>query len=143
MILKGVFEEGLSYAAIQAAWQSGLRFSALVCANDESALGALRALKDVGVSVPRDIEVTGFDDNVACKLSQPPLSTYATNNFELGYRATDQIARAVRRLIHFRPELSMVPVDFVARKSTRSPVEAGSQMALRSEFLSMPPRGAG
>lgn len=140
MILHGGFDESVGHAAVQAAWRSGLRFSALVCANDQSAMGALRALREVGVSVPRDIEVTGFDDSVPCKLSQPTLSTYATNNFELGYRATDQIVRAVRG--EPLPTKTMVPVDFVARESTRAAVISGSQATLWSDFWSMPPREA-
>jgi DNA-binding LacI/PurR family transcriptional regulator/signal transduction histidine kinase len=140
MILEGAFEESPGHAAVQAAWQEGLRFSALVCANDHSAIGAIKALRDFGISVPQDIEITGFDDSVLAKLSRPTLSTYATNNFELGYRAADQIARAVRgEPIATR---TMVPVDFVARKSTRSASTEGSRSNRQSDFWSMPPREA-
>jgi len=140
MILSGAFEESPGYAAVRAAWRSGLRFSALVCANDQSAMGALKALKEENVSVPQDVEVTGFDDSVVCKLSQPTLSTYATNNFELGYRAADQIVRAVRG--EPLPIRTMVLVDFVARRSTRTVGETGSQTTQWSDFWSMPPREA-
>jgi len=140
MILEGGFDESPAYAAVQEACQNGLRFSALVCANDQSAMGALRALKEVGLAVPQEVEVTGFDDSVACKLSQPTLSTFATNNFELGYLATDQIVRAVRG--EPLPTKTMVPVDFVARKSTRSAMDAGARATVWSDFWSMPPREA-
>jgi DNA-binding LacI/PurR family transcriptional regulator/signal transduction histidine kinase len=140
LILEGAFEEIHGHAAVQTAWHSGRRFSALVCANDLSAMGALKALNELGVSVPREVEVTGFDNSVGCKLSQPKLSTFSTNNFELGYLATDQIMRAVDG--EPLPTATMVPVEFVARRSTRSTAETNLRTSLWSEFWSMPPREA-
>jgi len=50
-------------------------FTALVCGNDESALGALRALRERGLRVPDDISVVGFDDYYAVQFNNPPLTT--------------------------------------------------------------------
>jgi DNA-binding LacI/PurR family transcriptional regulator/signal transduction histidine kinase len=140
MILEGAFEESPGHAAVKKAWQSGLRFSALVCANDLSAMGALKALKEIGLFVPQDIEVTGFDNSVVCKLSQPTLSSFSTNNFELGYLATDQILRATHG--EMLPTSTTIPVDFVARQSTRTVVKTIVQSPQRSDFWSMPLREA-
>ena len=140
LILAGGFEESPGHAAVKQAWESGLRFSALVCANDLSAMGALRALQESGLSVPRDIEVTGFDNSTLCQLSQPTLSSFSTNNFELGYLATDQLLRATQgeRL----PTSTMIPVEFVARQSTRSAPGSVLQAGSRSDLWSMPLREA-
>jgi DNA-binding LacI/PurR family transcriptional regulator/C4-dicarboxylate-specific signal transduction histidine kinase len=140
MILQGAFEESPGHVAVRAAWRDGMRFSALVCANDQSAIGGIKALREFGISVPRDVEITGFDDSIVSKLSRPTLSTYATNNFELGYRAADQIVRAVRG--EAIPTRTMIPVDFVARTSTRTASHEGLRSSRRSDFWSMPPREA-
>jgi C4-dicarboxylate-specific signal transduction histidine kinase len=140
MILQGEFEESPGYAAVKRALAEGLRFSALVCANDLSALGALKALKEAGIAVPQAVEVTGFDNSIACKLSQPPLSTFSTNNFELGLLATDQVIRAA--LGEPLPTKTMVPVDYVPRRSTKSTANAGARTFQRGDFWTMPPREA-
>jgi DNA-binding LacI/PurR family transcriptional regulator/C4-dicarboxylate-specific signal transduction histidine kinase len=136
LILEGDFEESPGHAAVKKAWQSGLRFSALVCANDLSAMGALKALKEFGLSVPQDVEVTGFDNSIICKLSQPTLSSFSTNNFELGYLATDQILRATHGEV--LPTSTTIPVDFVARQSVRTAAKTIVQSTRRSDFWSMP-----
>ncbi|OON62676.1 hypothetical protein B0920_04330 [Massilia sp. KIM] len=49
------------YRAVRRAWERGLRFSALFCATDEMAVGAIGAFEDIGLSVPGDVSVAGFD----------------------------------------------------------------------------------
>jgi DNA-binding LacI/PurR family transcriptional regulator/C4-dicarboxylate-specific signal transduction histidine kinase len=140
MILQGAFEESPGYAAVRNAWAAGLRFSALVCANDQSALGALNALKEIGILVPQDVEVTGFDNSITCKLSQPTLSSFSTNNFELGLLATEQLVRAA--LGETLPTRTMVPIDYVSRGSTKPSANASARTFERGDFWSMPPREA-
>lgn len=51
------------------------RPTAIVCANDLQALGAIDAAAALGLSVPRDVSVVGFDDVVAARHARPPLTT--------------------------------------------------------------------
>jgi DNA-binding LacI/PurR family transcriptional regulator len=51
--------------------------SALVCSNDSMAIGAIRAIHEKGLEVPRDISVVGFDDIVVASQIYPPLTTVA------------------------------------------------------------------
>ena len=55
--------------------ERGLRFQALVAANDRMAFGALEALQERGVRVPDDVAVTGFDDLRVDKATGVPLTT--------------------------------------------------------------------
>ena len=64
-------------AASAAPSASGLRPDALLCLNDQLALGALRALHEHGVRVPEDVAVIGFDDVEGGRYSVPTLSTVA------------------------------------------------------------------
>lgn len=63
--------------AVTRALRGGVRPDALLCLNDQLALGALRALHERGVRVPEDVAVIGFDDVEGGRFSVPTLSTVA------------------------------------------------------------------
>ncbi|MEO7123066.1 MAG: LacI family DNA-binding transcriptional regulator, partial [Lacisediminihabitans sp.] len=62
-------------------------FTAIFCGNDQTALGFLHACRDVGVSVPGDISVVGFDDIPEAAHFAPALTTVRQNFVEIGRRA--------------------------------------------------------
>jgi LacI family transcriptional regulator, repressor for deo operon, udp, cdd, tsx, nupC, and nupG len=57
-------------ARLIAAWVTGL-----VCGSDALALGAIRAARKLGLDVPRDVSVVGFDDSTYMAVTDPPLTT--------------------------------------------------------------------
>ncbi len=63
------------YEAVLGLLRSGRPFDALLCANDATAIGALRALRSRGVRVPDDVAVTGFDDTEESRFTLPPLTS--------------------------------------------------------------------
>ncbi len=100
-------------------------FTAIFAFNDVSAIGAVRALREAGLSVPHDISVVGFDDVQSAAFQNPALTTIRQPLHSMGVRAAksllDQIAgRAVPRQIVVDPELivreSTAPVS-VPRKA--------------------------
>jgi LacI family transcriptional regulator len=89
---------------------------ALVCANDEIALGAIEAAEQLGLRVPDDVAVTGWDDVMAASHSRPGLTTVRQPMRQLG-------AWAARRL-HERlggdfgaPRHEVLPTQLVVRAS--------------------------
>ncbi|MFE7520194.1 LacI family DNA-binding transcriptional regulator [Streptomyces halstedii] len=64
-------------AAVRRVLAEGIRPDALLCLNDQLALGALRALHEYGARVPQDVAVIGFDDVEGGRFSVPALSTVA------------------------------------------------------------------
>ncbi len=54
---------------------SGRPFTALFCANDEMALGALSYFQQAGIAVPRDVSVIGYDDTMSAAFAAPPLTS--------------------------------------------------------------------
>ena len=71
----GDFSPASGAGAVQHLMRSGKKFTALFCANDESAMGALAGLQQLGVSVPRDLSVMGYDGIDLAAYSVPPLTT--------------------------------------------------------------------
>ncbi|WP_084958920.1 LacI family DNA-binding transcriptional regulator [Thermoactinospora rubra] len=71
------------------------RPQALICSDDEVALGALLAAEELGLAVPDDLAVTGWDDIMAARHARPALTTIRQPMRELGARA----ARALDELI--------------------------------------------
>jgi DNA-binding LacI/PurR family transcriptional regulator len=62
-------------AAIAQAWGTGRRPTAILAMSDAIAIGAIRGLRDRGLSIPADISVVGFDDIELAETTDPPLTT--------------------------------------------------------------------
>ncbi|MFT6925924.1 MAG: LacI family transcriptional regulator [Psychromonas sp.] len=63
------------YEACQELISSQLPFTALLAFNDDMALGALKALTEAGISVPKQVSIAGIDNNPMTRFSQPAIST--------------------------------------------------------------------
>jgi LacI family transcriptional regulator len=74
-------------AAMDAALDKGLELTALLCANDLLALGAIRALTRAGKDIPRDVSVIGYDDIDFAASAAVPLTSVRQPKYELGYAA--------------------------------------------------------
>ncbi|QGX91730.1 LacI family DNA-binding transcriptional regulator [Tatumella sp. TA1] len=67
------------------------RFTAVVVANDQMALGTLRALSEAGFRVPDDVSVIGYDDTYDSAFFTPPLTTIAQDFVLLGNTSVEQL----------------------------------------------------
>jgi LacI family transcriptional regulator len=65
--------------------------TALFCANDLMAIGALEALRQLGLRVPEDISVMGYDDQEISRHTHPPLTTMVLPNYEMGRAAVEAL----------------------------------------------------
>jgi DNA-binding LacI/PurR family transcriptional regulator len=91
--------------------------TAVFVANDQMALGLLRALHEAGRRIPGDISVVGFDDIPEAEFFTPPLTTVRQNFNEMGRRSLlrllEQIESGVRE-----PRRETVPPELIVRAST-------------------------
>ena len=85
------------YAAIRRLIDADPTFTALLASNDESAIGAMSALKAAGKRIPQDVAIIGFDDSLESAVHEPTLTTVAAPIFEMGYRAVEQVLRQIRK----------------------------------------------
>jgi LacI family transcriptional regulator len=96
----------------------GVEFSAICCANDLLALGAIQRLAELGRDVPAEISVAGFDDISIAALTAPHLSTVRLPLRELGRRGFEI---ALRTLAGAATEPELLPTEVVLRDSTAPP----------------------
>ncbi len=74
----------VGYSATKTLLATGEKFTALFAFNDVSAIGAIRALEEMGLRVPEDVSVLGFDDIYAAAFHNPALTTIRQPLFEMG-----------------------------------------------------------
>lgn len=63
--------------------------TAVFCYNDRTAMGVLREVKALGMAVPEDVSVVGYDDIDAARYLDPPLTTVAQDKYALGQKAME------------------------------------------------------
>lgn len=112
------FEAG--YEATHRALARHKDLTGLICANDEMAAGALRAAREHGLQVPRDLSVVGFDDIVMSNYTDPPLTTISVIKEHMGRRAMARLIELVEQ-VDARVKVELTPVELVVRGSTSKP----------------------
>lgn len=94
------------------------RPTAATCFNDLVAIGVLRALIELGVRVPDDVSIIGFDDIPIAAFSAVPLTTISVAQQEMGRRAAENLLRQIDQP-ELPPEQIIMPASLVERASTR------------------------
>ncbi|MCI0708170.1 MAG: LacI family transcriptional regulator [Ignavibacteriae bacterium] len=93
--------------------------TAIVCFNDEQALGVMAALKEMGIEVPGDISIVGNDDIYYARLYPVPLTTIRAPQFEIGRKAAEILIRNIESPTILPTERVVLDTEFIVRKSTR------------------------
>jgi len=95
------------------------RPTAVVCYNDLTAIGAMRAVRGVGLAVPRDVSLVGFDDIELAQWTDPPLTTISQPKREMGAWAFARIAvHEDASLARDQGTTVRLPTTLVVRSST-------------------------
>ena len=94
-------------------------FTAVFAGNDQMALGFMHACSELGLSIPGDISVVGFDDIPEAAHFWPPLTTVRQNFAELGRRAISLLLAELNGSVE-REHLS-VPAELIVRETTAPP----------------------
>ena len=108
----------IGYKPMQALLEKTRDFTAVFCFNDIAAIGAIRALKDAGLSVPGDVSVVGFDDIQSAAYATPSLTTVRQPLAAMGKRGAQVLLQRIEnREKDFPSEIVMEP-ELVLREST-------------------------
>ena len=93
---------------------------AIVCSNDQMAIGVLRTLAARGIRVPEDVALVGFDDIYPATLCDPPLTTVRQPIRGIGERACEQLIERIANPT-LRPSVELLPTELVIRSSCGCP----------------------
>ena len=119
-ILNGDFTIDSGYSTIKKYLdKEGINFTAVFAANDQMAMGAIKALNEKGISVPNDISIIGFDDSYISRYIIPSLTTIKQRREEMGRVAAglllDRIASHNKK--EKTPRQVIIPVELIERES--------------------------
>ncbi len=128
MVVQTSFDVDGGALGVDTLLAAGVVFSAVCCANDLLALGALQRLAVLGIAVPGAVSVAGFDDITTAALTAPSLSTVRLPLREMGRRG---FWHADRLLAGEAPQTEVLPTQVVMRDSTAPPAPglAGTTVA--------------
>ncbi len=124
------------YLAMQQILNTAVQFSAVLASNDESALGAMQALKDAGRSIPQDVAVIGFDNRQEGSVQTSSLTSVHVPLSRLGYQAVHLLLQQIEA----RTDHSTRQFKTVSRVATRLIVRqsCGCQRKPRQNRVSQP-----
>lgn len=129
-----------AYGDMKRYLQEGAKLpSALFCTNDIIAFGVLKALRERGVRIPRDVSIIGFDDLPTAAVMDPPLTSIAVSKHEIGSTAMRRLQARIR-------DPSMPPTKTVVGgtlKERESVARAGPPIRAVFQDLDQKPRETG
>jgi len=103
------------YKAMMELWNRQVKPTAIFCASDIMAMGVMNACRDLGLSIPEDISIISFDDNLWASFAHPPLTTFRQDRHAIGKKA----AEMMKMLLNGEkvPPRVLVPVTLIERES--------------------------
>jgi LacI family transcriptional regulator len=120
LVRSGDWQVAAGYDNALALLDLAQRPTALFCANDLMAIGALDAARERNLLVPRDLSVVGYDDQDIARYTHPPLTTVLLPNYEMGRWAADALIAQVRGN-HSSKAIIKMECPLVARDSVAPP----------------------
>jgi DNA-binding LacI/PurR family transcriptional regulator len=92
--------------------------TAIVCATDSMAIGAMHALQETGVRIPEEVSLLGFDDVEMARVVRPALTTVHQPMFDVGVTATEMLLEQIETG-DLTPRTRLLPTSLVIRDSVR------------------------
>lgn len=113
IVFHGAFTQDTGYRVLRDRFSTKeeVYFDALLVANDNMALGCIIALKELGVKIPKDVKVVGFDNTTHAYMVTPKLSTIDQNISQQGYIAAEKMLQKLNGLdIPSEIEMPLSPI---------------------------------
>ena len=142
---KGLGEDSIRFARGDFSFRSGVELApmlmkgrtpptAMICANDDMAVGALFATHKLGLIVPDDLSITGFDDTPISALIWPPLTTVHQPIKEMGRRAVEILIESLNAGAEdMKIGYERLPHEIVPRQTTASKIRADDKKRRAAE----------
>jgi DNA-binding LacI/PurR family transcriptional regulator len=116
-VVEGDFSPLSGYHAVKQLLLKGVDFDGIFAANDQMAIGAIKAIKEQGYHVPEDIRVVGFDNTFVSSIVEPSLTTINVPKYKMGTSAVEAL---MKRIENDSGEAACIelPINLVVRQST-------------------------
>lgn len=115
LVVRGEFSTDTSIRAVAALMSGNAKPDAIFGGSDEGAIGALIALNKLGIRIPEDVALVGFDDLTLVRYLQPALTTVHAPTEDVGRVAFRQLLRLMRgEEVEF---LTLLPTELIIRQS--------------------------
>jgi LacI family transcriptional regulator len=115
LVVQGEYQERSGLMGVETLLARGVPFSAIFCANDQTAYGARLALFRRGIRVPDDVSLVGFDDVPASSYQMPPLTTVRQPGYEMGQAAGKLVLEMINKQT---VQSEVLATSLVIREST-------------------------
>jgi Transcriptional regulators len=116
-IIEGDYSPLSGYHAMRQILSSGVEVDGVFAANDQMAIGAIKAIKENGFRIPDDIKVIGFDNTFVASIVEPSLTTINVPKYKLGDSAVEIIIRKIEKLSQ-GVSCNELPMNLIVRQST-------------------------
>jgi DNA-binding LacI/PurR family transcriptional regulator len=100
--------------------------TALFATNNLMTVGALVALGEAGLSLPRDMSIIGFDDMEWYGIANPPVTAIRQPAYEMGRVAAERLLATMRRHRASKPQRLLLETELIIRQSVMPPVRSSS-----------------
>jgi DNA-binding LacI/PurR family transcriptional regulator len=84
------------YESMRSIWESGIRPDAIFGASDGITIGAMNYLYDIGIRVPNDISVIGYEDSILTEYASPPLTVIDGNKEKIVFEACSILKNCIK-----------------------------------------------
>ncbi|WP_078381317.1 LacI family DNA-binding transcriptional regulator [Sutcliffiella halmapala] len=116
-IKNGQFAEHLAEAAALELLTEHPELTAIFCASDLMALGAMKAVGKLGKRVPEDVAIIGYDDILLASYVSPTLSTIRQDKYRLGYEAAMLLINMLENQLESKAKI--IDTELIIRESTK------------------------
>lgn len=114
--VEGSFTSESGYEMMSQLLSKDVLPTAIVCASDAIALGAMKAIHEKGLKIPGDISVIGFNNDKSCSYMNPPLSSIDAPSYNMGQHGAN-LVYAASNLRNYTPLKAKIPCELVIRES--------------------------
>ena len=116
-IAEGDFSPLSGYQVVKQLILDGEVFDGVFAANDQMAIGAIKAIKEHGRRIPEDVKVIGFDNTFVASIIEPSLTTVNIPKYKLGTMAVEILIKRMEQE-NGRANSYELPIDLIVRQST-------------------------
>lgn len=117
-IMEGEFTTQWGYEAVKKLIVNKIKFDSLLCGNDLIALGVYKAVHELGINIPEDIAVVGYDDIYMAGILVPELTTVRQPSYEMGYKASELVIKHINHEVINKHDYEL-KTEFIVRGSTK------------------------